>query len=548
MSEGKKMKIGKISALFLCIAISAAAMTGCGSSGENLAGTVGNLKQNGSAVTSYQGFLGYGYNLVDSGYFSSDYITDNAAVLDTDKLAANRCIYSTPIQDTHIQDSYSAGTDTTSYVKDISAGFTVKGTFFNGSVSNSFKYDSEQQYSSTDSFVTIKLTEAVKDEYINLSDLESLKNYMTEQFKTDIDSTTVTPEQILQKYGTHVILNTVLGGRIEINFKYDNCSQVSKTTLEDEAKAAYNDIKTSASGSWSEETQKLKINSDLNVNLTGGAKDVDFNTLENVRSSYSKWFKNIGKGESLAFIDVNKATVSNPSSSSGDPEYDNIYKYSLWPIWEFAENSTRQAAIKTAYETMLKNSGSAIAKIQPAEYVKDIYFGYGSSNDKAQSNLKNNMQNADSNANRVILDYDLNNHAGGNFIYMGYILTTDSSQAITDLKLDYRKNADKNELLDTVNIHKTVDKQDKTIPYNKYDLDLTKGTGGKYYIAAYYTHDTAAGNPLKAAGIEYGDNNDTFAEDGNLKGWTSVATFNSTAKLDVNKGAGGKDIFIWQKR
>lgn len=446
------------------------------------------------------------------------------------------------------QGLYSAGTDTTSYVKDISAGFTVKGTFFNGSVSNLFKYDSEQQYSSTDSFVTIKLTEAVKDEYINLSDLESLKNYMTEQFKTDIDSTTVTPEQILQKYGTHVILNTVLGGRIEINFKYDNCSQVSKTTLEDEAKAAYNDIKTSASGSWSEETQKLKINSDLNVNLTGGAKDVDFNTLENVRSSYSKWFKNIGKGESLAFIDVNKATVSNPSSSSGDPEYDNIYKYSLWPIWEFAENSTRQAAIKTAYETMLKNSGSAIAKIQPVEYVKDIYFGYGSSNDKAQSNLKNNMQNADSNANRVILDYDLNNHAGGNFIYMGYILTTDSSQAITDLKLDYRKNADKNELLDTVNIHKTVDKQDKTIPYNKYDLDLTKGTGGKYYIAAYYTHDTAAGNPLKAAGIEYGDNNDTFAEDGNLKGWTSVATFNSTAKLDVNKGAGGKDIFIWQKR
>ncbi|NLJ31848.1 MAG: hypothetical protein GX424_09670 [Clostridiales bacterium] len=103
-------------------------------------------------------------------------------------------------------------------------------------------------------------------------------------------------------------------------------------------------------------------------------------------------------------------------------------------------------------------------------------------------------------------------------------------------------------MLDTVNIHKTVDKQDKTIPYNKYDLDLTKGTGGKYYIAAYYTHDTAAGNPLKAAGIEYGDNNDTFAEDGNLKGWTSVATFNSTAKLDVNKGAGGKDIFIWQKR
>lgn len=559
MSEGKKMKFKKIFALFLCIVISAPAMSGCGSSEKNLAGTVGNLKSNGKPVTSYadNGSLGYGYNLIEKSCFTNDGFSDNCAVLNTKKLVKDGLIYSYSDSNSKIEANTIVGTDTESYAEDLSASFNIsatgplfKGTF---SASNSFSYDKKKQYSSTDSFITTLASEVVKHDYINVSTLKKLKEYMDPDFKTEINDSSISPETIISKYGTHVILNAELGGRMELNYKYHNYNQTSKQTLKDKATAAYNEVKSSTSGEFSDETKKFIENSELSVKLRGG-KSIDLNTLSDVRSSYSNWFKSIENNQSLSFIGIKNVTTGDKigAGSSSSP-YDNINRYSLWPIWELADSTTRQDDIKKAYKTMLENSGSEIANIQPTQYVKNIYFGYDKAAEKAKSNLKTAILNDENDSDYVLLnDYNLNDHAHGNhhyMIYMGYTLTTDPNQAVRDIKLDYRENKHANQL---------VDRTYNNANYKKIDLDLTKGTGGSNYITLFYTHDAAAGNPLKAVGFEFGENKYKFAEDGNLKGWTSVGIFGDHkvsnkyksyyTKFDVNTGAGGTDIFIWKKR
>ena len=559
MSEGKKMKIKKIFALFLCIVISASAMAGCGVSGSNLSGTVGNLKNDGVPMTTYSGLLGYGYDMINNAFFSPSYVDRNCVVFDTNKLLADKLIYRTR-GDNQEEVHHITGTDSEAYTKDVSAQFKISasGTLFKGSVENTFSADESSSYSSTDSFITTIASKSVVDDYINLSSVDKMKEYLTDQFKQDINNENISPDTIISTYGTHVILNTLLGGRCEIRYKYHNYYQTNNKTLQDEAKAAYKDVKTSASGTYSTSTQKLLDNSDLDIKVYGGG-GLNANSLADLQTSYQKWMDGItAKSEDLVFLGVEKmyktpvdTSVSSSSSSSSDSNtaLDNLNPQALVPIWEFANSPARQEKIRNAYKTLLQTTGSKFNGLQPIEYVKDIYFGNAKNTKEGAANAKSILQQTlsqnGSNENRVILDYDIANHTGGDFIYLGYLLTTNPNEALTDVKLDYRANSKQSQMNQSVS-HAV---NGNNVTYTRYNLDLTKGSGGSDYVVAYTTHDSNAGAPLKALGIEYGSNNYTFAQDGNMMGWTPVARFGETLGLDVTKGTGGsRNIYLWEKR
>lgn len=557
------MKIRRTVSILLAMTLCLTAFTGCNASKEsskaiqgsdgrglyngyskcsllanssNLAGTVGDY-----AVSKYNGALGYGYNIVTKNYFNPTDINHSYHILDPVKLSDDNMIYSYPITD---DKSYNVtGTTVEEYEKDLSAHASVStdNMFFKGDFQTSFTTSTE--VSTISSFVKTFINDGKAYEYIDLSKLEKvtdLEKYFSPSFKKDIDNivSTVTDSNsidnkifysLFNNYGTHLLTDIEIGGRMELNYFYENTKKQTQRELKISAEESYKSITAGQDITISDNAKSLQDNSTFLAHQIGGTCTTNISTITQACSSYDTWSKSLESKD--ARLDL-----------MGVGDVDN--QYALIPIWNLISDEKTKNACESAYNDYLNQNGNSYFKgintvtEDNGPYVQAVFFGNDSgSRSKAISNLKTAMQNDYPSNKNVVFENDLNYDADGDYIYMGYVLTNDKSQALTDLKLDYRKNDDKDQL------------QSKVVSngrnYEKYNLDLTKGTGGDYYITLYYTKDTANGaSPIREIGLENGDGNYTFSD---MTNWTSVGTFNGVSKLDINKGAGGRNIYIWQK-
>jgi hypothetical protein len=490
------------------------------------ANTEGNINKTGTQIKSYNGYLGYGYDVIDKRYYNSNDVANSIPVLDTRKLAADGLIFQKNISSNDVD--HIVGMKASDYESKLSvkAGLDYKSMCFKASFNSSFT--SAKNVSSTESFVKTMITIGQSKEYINLSyvSLNDLKKYVTDTFKNDVNNSRKNAKDILTTYGTHVLLDIKLGGRMELNYMYHNEKQCNENTLSLSASAVYKGITAKASSDFSKDAKDFYEDSQFSASQLGGTVTANITSLEKAQDAYDVWTKSlVGSNPRLEFVDA--GDLNNP--------------YALLPIWQLAENQQRSKEIETEYYNLLNQNGQYFNNLQTEVvfYVKDIYLGDNSHDkkDAAKSDLLTKIQNGDPNLNHVILDYDLNSSAKGDWIYLGYTLTSDRSKAIKGLMLERSKH---NNLPDR--------KDYNGVTYTRTGFDLTKGTGGDYFIYLYYTKDDRAGEPLKALGIEFNANNFTFLGSDGWKGWSAVGTFGGISKLDVNSGAGGKYIYIWQKR
>ena len=117
---------------------------------------------------------------------------------------------------------------------------------------------------------------------------------------------------------------------------------------------------------------------------------------------------------------------------------------------------------------------------------------------------------------------DLNEKAGGKYIYLVYRLGRDSSKKIGDIRVISRGKADR-----------TPSPSD----YSVIDQDLNKGAGGDY-IYLEYKKDTIPDTPgICALGVR--ESTVPFSED-----WKPVVDQGGKA-ADLNKKAGGKYLYLY---
>ena len=133
----------------------------------------------------------------------------------------------------------------------------------------------------------------------------------------------------------------------------------------------------------------------------------------------------------------------------------------------------------------------------------------------------------------TVIGKDLNKGSGGCYIYLGYTLGDEGRVTpITNLTLvNYSKSQSWSEKMITVN--------GITAKYYRLTVDLNKGSGGKY-IYLCYTYDKQY-KPLTGIDVCYGG--DTIASYWDIITWAGTKT-----NADVNKGSGGKYIYILQRR
>lgn len=537
------MKKIKISAVILSVCMMLMIVTSCKSSntsaginpkqGEqtDLLGLVGAMGE--IILGEYGGYLGYGYNVVTSGYFNSGDVSTRAEIFDTDKLLEDKRLRKQSISQTDT--SLYMGETLESYQKDVSASLGLSFSYgLFSKVKGDFSLSANMSTSGMSKSVFIKNQIKIQKErqFIKYGDLEmdELKDYVYKTFlkklnadisgKTDEEKQKYYAEEIFDRYGTHVLMDIMLGGRMDLNYVYNNTSAQSLENIKMELDASFKTFAAKVSGSVSVETsnqaKRFAENSTFTASRVGGSVAPDINTYEKALDTYKEWAQSIENANALDFFDV--------GSNCQD---------SLLPVWEFADSDEKRTEIILAYEKYVSKAGQFFADLDKSIgkeamplYIKNIYIGSHDEAELAKSDIDTQIALKEPDyLKKVILPIDLNTGAKGNYIYIGYTMTSNPDEAIRDIKIEgYPKSS-----------------ADKTKPgYSFIDADLNKGSS-RYsflnivpiYIYLYYTKDKANGNPILEIGTEVGG---VYSFGSVTNGWIPSLSFSKNEKYNCNMG------------
>ena len=300
--------------MVLLLAIHIVIISGCNFTSDEINGIVDNVFENydslGPTTTgSYSQFkninvegsyLGYGYDVINEPYMKKDSINIAAPIIDLTKL-----------QETNLKLVKENSSDTESIEASTMQEFSEKyaaalnvygkaGKAFSGGLKIDFQGSSNQK----SFYYFYKNIYQVKTFNLYLTDsVEQLKQILSEQFKKDLIE--MEPENLFNKYGTHLIKEVSMGGRIEVNSTYS--SESSGSTAE--VKAAVNahikflnsSINAEMSGSYEAELNKHSIESNVTINQFGG-KLIDHHDINSLSSNYTKWVESFDENLSYSAL------------------------------------------------------------------------------------------------------------------------------------------------------------------------------------------------------------------------------------------------------
>ena len=168
-------------------------------------------------------------------------------------------------------------------------------------------------------------------------------------------------------------------------------------------------------------------------------------------------------------------------------------------------------------------------------FISYIATGYG----KKAANAKGPLTNSG----YTVIDRDLNDGAGGKYIYCGYKTTTDVNISLKDLRISMGRDADTYTAPENSSLYTVAGVSPTSQNTGDADgiVDLNKDAGGDY-LYYFATKDAKAGDPI----LEIIVDNSVNANGYDTVKYLNSANFNTNA--DANKGAGGDDIYTHVKR
>ena len=168
-------------------------------------------------------------------------------------------------------------------------------------------------------------------------------------------------------------------------------------------------------------------------------------------------------------------------------------------------------------------------------FISYIATGYG----KKAANAKGPLTNSG----YTVIDRDLNDGAGGKYIYCGYKTTTDVNISLKDLRISMGRDADTYTAPENSSLYTVAGVSPTSQNTGDADgiVDLNKDAGGDY-LYYFATKDAKAGDPI----LEIIVDNSVNANGYDTVKYLDSANFNTNA--DANKGAGGDDIYTHVKR
>lgn len=302
--------------------------------------------------------IGQGYDIF--GQYASPSSIKNNPIFDFSKCKNKKTIngYSVPSivrfkQSPDHKINQISGSSIREYSENLSKSINISGNaqFFSGSVSSNFKSSNstdQQHYYQTLMDVNSLWVISLDNRY-----LDTLRQYLDDNFKSDLENSNVTPEIFFNNYGTHYISSALIGGRIDYSLNTTISSNESATDVQNYAKAKYGVISGDASLTTYSNSSQFDSNTSENSSAIGG------NTLlmNNIKShdQYVTWAEGI----------------------KSQPVLCGFSQESLKPIWELSKNDSRKQELKNYYENViLKNHPLPEVKSTTVKFELDIVDVY----------------------------------------------------------------------------------------------------------------------------------------------------------------------------
>jgi len=444
----------------------------------------------GSAVKKgeYNGYLGLGYDVINDPFWDTYFVKKRNPVLDIDKIIADGKVYVEPnaTSSTVIASGESISKYAQSLASKVGLDAAMKGVF---SASISLDFTVGQKYESTSSFVKHRSIINKQEHYMSKVSINQLrKDYLDEDFKNDLMDERKSADELFGTYGTHVFTHLIMGGRLEMNYEVYKTSQEDLFEIETKVKGG-NDIVTGhASVKDSSTKATFKNGSSCTINAYGGPYTIKTTSLAAAVDGYDRWTSGLDTKTDLAIV----------SGGSFDQSRNDLIE--IWRLIDTVGSKsakTRYDKIKNRYDTLLAKKGSWINGLQDTRdvpkptYIDSVYMGYGSSAFAAEGHLR--AQNAAV----TIVSGGLNKGVGGNYIFLGYTTTTDSTKAIRNIDVSYETHAPST----YTNTNGTKD----GAKYTWFGVDADRGVAlgcSDACIWLYYTKSKSAGKPIKDLKVE----------------------------------------------
>lgn len=306
--------------------------------------------------------LGFGYDIMGS-YLAPMSIKNS--VLDIEKLYAERKNLFYINNTTSGYTSYKYSSDSKEYLKEltketkntITPGFSV----FSGTFSVNRYLKTEDSYSGKYSFASCDVVKNVRRVYLS-ADLSVLKNYLNPEFVNDVQNLPV--DRIIERYGTHVLTDFTIGGRMNLLYKSAIHTMGSKETKRTIVEAGINLV-----------TKKINIAAD---NSTTDEKIERYSNENLSKELYLEYYGGEGSGASynlengIPNINVHswESSVNRNNAALTRVEWEKAY-----PIYEFVTDLTKRNELKLAYENYIKKNQLDIIDYVPIYYVS-MYWGF----------------------------------------------------------------------------------------------------------------------------------------------------------------------------
>ena len=291
-----------------------------------------------SELKPNQTFLLYGYDVINSSYINRDEVRLSAPIIELDEANPSALIIQAEASKSTWDKSVSSSVS--EVYKSLSGGASVGASvgLFSAKVSTEFSVSNGSK--KTNFFAKARGVHQSKEEWLRNADPAFLKDFFTEAFKSDI--ITLSAEQIIAKYGTHLIKRCYWGGTAEFNYSYSGTELTSANSVSVAVEASYGAVSGSANMSREQERRELNDNSKFYAKTVGGA-NTSIMGIDDFGVKYEAWVESIKAQPDICAIgNFNDCFI---------------------PIWELVGqiSADKATAVKAEFEKQLAECGSKLA-------------------------------------------------------------------------------------------------------------------------------------------------------------------------------------------
>lgn len=290
-------------------------------------------------------YLGYGYDLINDEYIKKDYINIGAPIIDLEKISKAKLKF---IKENNAETIEIEGESMEEFSQNYSAALKINGKVgevFSGGLSLDFKGNSNAETKTYSHFYKSILDVKTFNLYLTNSN-EELKELLSEEFKYDLLN--LNPEALFNKYGTHMLKEVSMGGRIEVTSQYTSTSVGASESVKKAVKSHMKYLKIASINTSllidAESTlHKENIDYYYNVKQIGGAL-TNINSVASLNEKYEQWLKSFDEN-------VNYSALSGI-----------VGENSLVALWDLLPNSENERR-ELLYNTFKQLSGDAFDKL-----------------------------------------------------------------------------------------------------------------------------------------------------------------------------------------